>query len=298
MTAILLVAAMSLGADLEPIRLPAVQVVTPQPAPAPAKPGEPIKLTVGFMYVIDSDVPIHVLDSPRGRVKKVSRDGPVTVLSKLVGGNGDYEEKTFKGKYIVTIQAATSGPVELLIVPEGLKSEADVKRASLQVEAGEGPRPPPGSDEETDPLKPKPVKPAPKPTNTKADAKLVESLTVSMAGDDGDEKTYAAWRKADSPATAKEALAQLAEVYSDAAAILSIDDANLKPKTWGELISRLANLAASKKIPTLPALAKCRQAVADFVGKRDSTAVLAGDDFATIVKQFETVSASLKEAAK
>ncbi len=292
MNAIILVAALSMSADLEPIRLPAVKVVTPQPAPAPTATEATIKLTAGYMYVIDSDVPILVLDSPRGRVKKVSRAGPMAILSKFVGGTGDYEETTFKGKHIVTIQAATTGPVELLIVPEGSKSEANVRRVSLVVEAGEGPRPPPVNPD----VKPEPPKPdPPKPVATKADAKLVETLTAAIAED---AKTFSAGRKPDSPATLKEAVALIGETYGDAVSILSIGDVNLKPKTWGELVGKVGALSISKKIPTVPALMRVRDAVADHIGKRNSDAVLTDDDLTKIVAVFETVSASLKEAAK
>lgn len=293
MTAILLIAALSLGADTPTIRLPEVVTVAPQPAPAPPAPDAAIKLTPDLLYVIDSDVPILVLESPRGRVKKTQLEGPVRLRGKFVGGTGSQESKTIKGKHVFEIVAAESGPVELLIVPQGSTAEADVKRVSLDVDAGKGPRPPPGSDDETDPLKPK--KPEPKPTNTKADAKLVESLTAAITED---AKTYAAWRKQGSPATAKEAVALIGETYGDAVSILSIDDANLKPKTWGELVGRVNAMSLLKKIPTTPALMRTRDAVADVVGKRDSNLVLSDDEFTKIIATFETVSASLKEAAK
>lgn len=149
---VLLVAA-SLGSTAEPpIRVPSAPVV-PQPMPAPPGPDASLRLVAEQLFVIDSDLPVIVLASPKGLVSVTQEAGPIRIRGKFADGSGKVESRTFKGKQVVTVEALASGKVELLVVPMGATKEADVIRRTLDVEAGDGPRPPPK------PPEPKPVDP-------------------------------------------------------------------------------------------------------------------------------------------
>lgn len=118
------------------IRLPSTAVVTPTPSSAPQK------LTAEVWFVIDADVDCLVLCSPANHVRIVKEEGPIRVRGKFVDGDGKVETRTFKGKFVFTLEAAVTGKCEILIVPPGAKEEG-VLRRMLDVQAGEGPRPPP-----------------------------------------------------------------------------------------------------------------------------------------------------------
>lgn len=152
-------AAQPAGQDKAPlVRFPAVGVPALTPGDAPAL------LTVERLYVIDSDVDAVVLTSPQGVVKVTKEPGPLRVRGLFVDGTG-YETREFKGKWVFTVEpvAKAAGEVELLVVPLGLKAEADVLRRRVKV--GDAPRPPPGPDVKPDP---KPIDPQPKPVDPAA----------------------------------------------------------------------------------------------------------------------------------
>lgn len=154
---ILLSACVALGAGPAPtIRLPTSPVV-PQPLPGP--PDAVLKLSADTLYVIDSDVPVIVLASPRGLVSVSEEAGPLRIRGRFIDGAGKAESRTYKGKHVVTVEAVASGRVELLVIPVGATKEADVIRRVIDVDAGQGPIPPPKPKPDPDP-KPDPVDPA------------------------------------------------------------------------------------------------------------------------------------------
>lgn len=153
---LLLAAAAAVGAAEPPIRVPSAPVV-PQPMPAPPGPDASLRLAGDALYVIDSDLPVIVLASPKGLVSVTQEAGPLRIRGKFVDGLGKVESRTFKGKHVITVEPLATGRVELLIVPQGATKESDVIRRTLDVDAGDGPRPPPV------PPDPKPVPPDPKP---------------------------------------------------------------------------------------------------------------------------------------
>lgn len=157
---LLLVATSAFAAD--PIRVPAAPVI-PQPMPAPTPgPDAAIRLAGEHLYVIDSDVPVIVLASPRGLVSVSEEAGPVKIRGRFVDGLGKVETRTFKGKSVITIEAVGTGRVELLVVPQGATKEADVIRRTIDVDSGTAPIPPPKPDPKPDPKpNPKPDPPAP-----------------------------------------------------------------------------------------------------------------------------------------
>ncbi len=141
-------AAVSARAGEAPIRLP-VGPVVPQPMPGP---DAAVRLAADQLYVVDGDVPFLIFASPKGLVSVTREEGPLKLRGKFVGGTGRTETRTFKGKHLAVVEAVGTGRVELLVVPEGAKSEADAITRTLDVDAGEGPRPPP-----------KPPEPPPEP---------------------------------------------------------------------------------------------------------------------------------------
>jgi hypothetical protein len=175
---ILLAAALSLCGGAEPpVRVPdALPVPDPMPpAPRPV-PGAPLTLTPGVWFVVDSDVPVIVLASPEGLVSVAEDAGPLRFRGRFVEDPEKVVTKTFAGKHIYTIEAKASGRCEVLVVPVGASKAADVIRRTVQVEAGDGPIPPP---------KPKPdPKPDPKP-------EPVTSFRVLFVYESGDTLTAA-----------------------------------------------------------------------------------------------------------
>lgn len=147
----LVLAASAVGFAEPPIRVPAAPVV-PQPFPPAPRPDAAIRLGSDSLFVIDGDAPFLVLASPFGLVSVTEEAGPLRVRGKFADGFGKVESRTFKGKQVVTVEAIATGRCELLIVPVGAKSAAEVIRRTLEVESGETPQP-----------KPDPPKPDPKP---------------------------------------------------------------------------------------------------------------------------------------
>lgn len=160
------------GADAPVIRLPEPPAPAPQPMPpipGPA-PAPVLRLTADTYYVIDSDVPVVVTSSPLGLVTGTDTPeaGPLKFKGRFVDGTGRSESRTFKGKFVYTIEPVKSGRCELLVFPEGAKTAADVVRRTLDVDAGEGPRPPPKPDPDPTP------DPAPGPTAAKVAVVILE----------------------------------------------------------------------------------------------------------------------------
>lgn len=150
--AVVLVSSAALAAppDPVPIRLPVAPVV---PSPMPPAPKAVSSLAADEWYVIDSDVSVLVLASPEGVVKLTEDAGPIKLRGKFVDGRGETETRTYKGKQVITVEAVTTGRVELLIVPTGATAAKDVIRVTLDVL---GARPPP-VDPKVDPVVPVPV---------------------------------------------------------------------------------------------------------------------------------------------
>lgn len=127
------------------IHLPTMPVLvepnepTPQPLPGPPL---PISIISGDQwYVIESSVPLIVLASPDGFVSIEPSEGPIKVRGVFADGTGKVETRTFSQPYVYFVNAKASGKVELLVIPQGVTSEADIIRQPLTVTVG--PRPPP-----------------------------------------------------------------------------------------------------------------------------------------------------------
>lgn len=140
-----LLAASLVGAADPPIRVPAGPIV-PLPMPPAPRPDAAIRLAGDQLFVIDADTPCIVLASPAGLVSVTEDAGPLTIRGKFADGLGKVETRRFSGKHVVTVEALTTGRVELLVVPVGATKAADVIRRVIDVEAGHAPQPPPKPD--------------------------------------------------------------------------------------------------------------------------------------------------------
>ena len=222
-----------------PIRLPDMfrpadpAPPSPTPMPGPVTPTV-LKLTPDTLFVIDWDVPVIVLTSPPGLVVVSKEAGPLRVKGVFADSNGKSATRTFLGKFVYTIDATHTGAVEIIVVPEGAKTDADVIRRTINVDAGE-PTPRPG--------------PAPAPTPTPADPFAAAVLGAYTADPSTDKAVNAA---------------RLASVYR-AAAKTTAQDAGVK--TYGDLFADMESAGRAMGVPPPPYLAGVRKAVGDRLGK-------------------------------
>jgi hypothetical protein len=137
------------------IRLP--DIAAPIPPKPPPDPSVVPTLTGGTYYIIDSDVQCFVLASPAGLVTVAEDQGPLRLRGVFIDGNGRTQTRTYKGKYIYSVEAApgAKGRAELLVVPAGVTKAADIIRRTVDVDGGQGPQPPPA------PVPPGPTPPPP-----------------------------------------------------------------------------------------------------------------------------------------
>lgn len=140
-----------------PFRLPNAPMETPRPMPAPA--AGPVKIAPDVYYVIDSDVPLLVLSSPKEAVTVVAEEGPIRLRGKFADGNGGIETRTYKGKHVYSVEATGHAKAcELLVIPVGTAAETGVARVQLVITDPQCPQPPPpGSKPDPKPEDPKPI---------------------------------------------------------------------------------------------------------------------------------------------
>lgn len=152
---ILLLALSSRGAE-PPLNAAAGMIRMPPALTMAATPSSSQKLTIDLNFVVDSDVPVMVLCSPDGIVKITKESGPLKIRGKFIDDPTKTVTKTFSGKYIFSVEAAKTGKCEIIVIP-GIDDETKVIRRTLNVEAGEAPRPPPTPVDPVIPPDPVPV---------------------------------------------------------------------------------------------------------------------------------------------
>lgn len=138
----------------------------PAPAPAPPKPGTALVLKADTFYVINSKVDAAVRAFPPGLVTITKEAGPIKIRGRFVDGTGNIETKTYPGPFVFFVESArnkTGGRVGLFLAPFGLKADADVVTATVDVAGDDGdvkpaPKPEPKPEPAPDP-KPVPVPP-------------------------------------------------------------------------------------------------------------------------------------------
>jgi hypothetical protein len=153
------------------IRVPAGPVV---------KTDADLKLSPDLLFVIDSDVPVLVLDSPRGLVRLSREAGPLRVRGRFVDRPEVIETRTFAGKHVTLVEPLATGRVELLILPTGATSEDLVIRRTLEIVGGDAPRPAP--------VPPTPPAPDPKPSPAPVEPGKRFILVIEETNDGGLER--------------------------------------------------------------------------------------------------------------
>lgn len=142
------------------IKFPDLQP-TPGPKPTPIDPAANAKLTVDVLYVVQSDTPFLLFASPPELVTVTKETGPLRVRGKFIDGAGKTETRNLTGKFIAIVEAANTGKVELIAVPVGADMESLAIRKTIDVDAGQGPIPPPKPPEPKPPTPPDPKPPEP-----------------------------------------------------------------------------------------------------------------------------------------
>jgi len=130
---------------------PQVDPKTVPPAPTPPGPGVVPVLTSDTLYVIPSDEPFLLFDSPRGSVTVTREAGPIRIRGKFLDGTGKIETRNYSAKHLAIVEAAPGGKgrVELIAVPQGIADESGAAR--MLVDVNQAPQPPPSPDPKPDP---------------------------------------------------------------------------------------------------------------------------------------------------
>lgn len=141
--ALCLLLACSVGFAADPaIRLP-VAPVLPQPMPAPVEPGGVLRLGAEELYAVESDVELaDILTFPDGLVS-FEKAAPGTFYGKFAGGGGRWGKRELKGPFVYLGTATGKGRASVAFVPVGVKTKADIVRAVIDADSGQGPIPPP-----------------------------------------------------------------------------------------------------------------------------------------------------------
>lgn len=145
------------------ITLPVAPVlVEPDTTPVPSS--ETIgSLSADQFYVVESDTELITLTSPEGFVDIEASSGPIRVRGLFVDGANKIETRIYSSPFIYFVTAKASGKTELILIPHGVTSQADIVRQVLTVSGG-GPKPPPDDD----------TKPKPQPTVKNVSIAIVE----------------------------------------------------------------------------------------------------------------------------
>lgn len=119
----------------------------PSPVPPPIPTPSPVtKLPADTLYCVEGDVPFLLFTLPKDLVKVTKKEGPCTVYGKFIDGNGKSEFRDFKSKYLWIVESSGVGTVDFIWVPVGAMKESDAITKTLDVDNGQGPRPPPIDD--------------------------------------------------------------------------------------------------------------------------------------------------------
>lgn len=149
---------------------------TPQVVPNVMPPGVVTRLNKGERYVFQAKVPCDIQTVPNGVVSWVEKAGPREWTAVFAGGKGVEEDRSFDGPLIYALAPLKSGSVEVFVLPK--KGEGGWKRFTLDVDAGEGPIPPPKPPTPPDP----PVPPVPVPVSSFRVIWVVESASTPPPG--------------------------------------------------------------------------------------------------------------------
>lgn len=89
------------------------------------------------LYLISSDVALHIIPSPPGVVQVTPTKSGSVIFSKFAGGKGLEERQVTRANGYV-LRGLAVGTVELIVLPAGSQDLADLKRRTLTVKAPDG----------------------------------------------------------------------------------------------------------------------------------------------------------------
>ena len=123
---------------------PPRQEIEEAPQPPPVE-----EFATDELYLISSDVALHIIPSPPGVVQVTPAKSGSVIFSKFAGGKGLEERQVTRANGYV-LRGLAAGSVELIILPAGSQDLSDMRRRVLTV------RP----VQQVDPIQPKPDIPA------------------------------------------------------------------------------------------------------------------------------------------
>lgn len=125
-----------------PIVFPDLTRPTPPPPP-PVRPERVDSFAVEDIYLIESDLPLHVLASPSGIVEVEQEQQGTVIRGKFAGGNGLLERRKVSRTHGYLVTAAMPGQVELIVLPAAATETLEVRRVALRVVGRVEPSPEP-----------------------------------------------------------------------------------------------------------------------------------------------------------
>ncbi len=125
-----------------PIVFPDLTRPTPPPPP-PVRPERVDSFQVEDIYLIESDLPLHVLASPSGVVEVEQEQQGTVIRGKFAGGNGLLERRKVSRTHGYLVTAAMPGQVELIVLPAAATETLEVRRVALRVVGRVEPSPEP-----------------------------------------------------------------------------------------------------------------------------------------------------------
>ena len=125
-----------------PIVFPDLTRPTPPPPP-PVRPERVDSFQVEDIYLIESDLPLHVLASPSGVVEVEQEQQGTVIRGKFAGGNGLLERRKVSRTHGYLVTAAMPGQVELIVLPAAATETLEVRRVALRVVGRAEPSPEP-----------------------------------------------------------------------------------------------------------------------------------------------------------
>jgi hypothetical protein len=89
------------------------------------------------LYLISSDVALHIIPSPPGVVQVTPAKSGSVIFSKFAGGKGLEERQITRANGYV-LRGLAVGTVELIVLPAGSQDLSDLRRRTLTVKAPDG----------------------------------------------------------------------------------------------------------------------------------------------------------------
>lgn len=233
-----------------------------------------------FAGGISAAPPVEVPKEVAGEVGafvtvRAKTDGKVVRFVPLDAGLNTFPSDLLADKKATVVTASAPGRYRLLAY-SSVKDDPTEPAVVVVVIGGAAPVPDP---------KPKPDPKPVDPEEPKVDAELLGKFRDAL--------------KADVAAGASKAkAADLASVYEEGAALLSLNDPAIAPKTVGDLYAKCFAASVAKDVPRLPYLSNVRGVIDATLGKREGSTEMTPILRAEFGSMFDKVAAALKEASK